>query len=617
LFDTLTIAAIADELTESALDGRIQRIGLADARTMVAEVYAGGRRRTLIASASDSHARLLLSDLPPAIDAELVTPFSLLLRKHTRGGVIVGIEQPPLERLVRISIAKRQRPHNRPESDQLVATKQAASPGEIDEADDEEDVFGLEDATFVHLYVEIMGRHSNLILVSDEGKIMESVKRVTSSMSRVRQVLPKLPYVPPPPMSLPDPRRVTTADIEQLFAGSAPEADLARTLVRNFRGISPQMAREIVYRAGQSNDVAAAIAREMRRLLEPLLTSTWEPCVYRDESDEAVAFSPILFAHLAAGFREVRVEHVSQAAEAVEGAEPGSGRAGRHGQRRDRLAAAVRDARGRVDGRLDALRKQSAVAAEVEQWKTWGELIYAYLWSIGPGQTELDADGVRVPLDPKLSAKENAQEYFERYRKAQSAGEQVPALIGRTEAELSYFDQLLTQIEQAETYAEIEALAAEWDATRSSERSKGSKPRSVQLSKRSKALLDSRGNAVFVGRSGAQNDEVTFEVAGPDDTWLHARGVPGSHVIVRWLGSDEEHSPETIEAAAALAAYYSSARASGHVEVDVTRRRHVKKIKGTGPGMVTYRNERTISVAPRSEDQVANVLRSGGEQSRS
>jgi predicted ribosome quality control (RQC) complex YloA/Tae2 family protein len=617
LFDTLTIAAIADELTEHALDGRIQRIGLADSRTLAAEIYAGGRRRTLVASASDSHARLLLTDTNPAIDAELVTPFSLLLRKHARGGVIVGIEQPPLERMVRISIAKRQRPHNRLEPTVSEEASASAVPPEVDEELDDDEVYGLEDASFVHLYVEIMGRHSNLILVSDDGRIMESVKRVTRSMSRVRQVLPRLPYMLPPPMNLPDPRQVKTGDIETLLGKTAQGGDLARTLVRSFRGISPQMAREIVYRAGDSEDTAATIAREMRRLLEPLLTSSWEPCVYRDESDEAVAFSPIPFAHLREVFREERTESISQAAEVVEGGEPGSGRAGRHGQRRERLAVVVREARDRTNGKLDALSKQSAVASEAERWKTWGELIYGYLWAIEPGQAELDADGVRVPLDPKLSAKENAQEYFERYRKAQSAGDQIPVLIEKVEADLAYLDQLLTQIGQAETYAEIEALTAEWESTRSGEKRKTSKPRSVPLPKRPKALLDSRGNAVYVGRSGAQNDAVTFDVASPDDTWLHARGVPGSHVIVRWHGSDEDDSADTIEAASALAAYYSSARESGHVEVDITRRRHVRKIKGTGPGMVTYRNERTISVAPRSEAQVANVLRSGGEHPRS
>jgi len=183
------------------LDGRVQRIGLVDARTLAAEVYAGGRRRYLIASADDRRARLHLSPTMPSIDAELVTPFGLLLRKYVRGSVLVGVEQPPLERLVRLSIAKRLPPHNgrRRETSEPAEGNRLAPDGPLaaaaeDEADDE-DGFGdgEGDATFVHLAVELMGRHSNLILVDDEGRVMESAKRVTAAMSRVRPVLPRLP----------------------------------------------------------------------------------------------------------------------------------------------------------------------------------------------------------------------------------------------------------------------------------------------------------------------------------------------------------------------------------------------------------------------------------------
>ena len=116
------------------------------------------------------------------------------------------------------------------------------------------------------------------------------------------------------------------------------------------------------------------------------------------------------------------------------------------------------------------------------------------------------------------------------------------------------------------------------------------------------SFTDAAGNMVYIGRSGKENDQVTFTVAGPDDTWLHARGVPGSHVVIRWLRPVEEEDPDAVETAAALAAWYSASRDSGSVEVDVARRRHVKKIKGSGPGMVTYRNEHTVAVRPRDEE---------------
>jgi predicted ribosome quality control (RQC) complex YloA/Tae2 family protein len=168
---------------------------------------------------------------------------------------------------------------------------------------------------------------------------------------------------------------------------------------------------------------------------------------------------------------------------------------------------------------------------------------------------------------------------------------------------------------QAATFPEIEALTKEWEGHGTGGRDTGDAPTKKRRSApaRPRPLIGPGGHAIYIGRSGAQNDLVTFDLAGPDDTWLHARGVAGSHVIVRWRipGADEDQ--RTIEAAAALAAYYSAARGNATVEVDVTRRRYVRKIKGTGPGLVTYRNERTIAVRPADEAMLEGVLTSSAE----
>jgi predicted ribosome quality control (RQC) complex YloA/Tae2 family protein len=161
-------------------------------------------------------------------------------------------------------------------------------------------------------------------------------------------------------------------------------------------------------------------------------------------------------------------------------------------------------------------------------------------------------------------------------------------------------------IAQAPGFSELEVLAAEWAEQAPPEHA--SRPRKTTAPRRPRALVDAHGNSVYVGRSGHQNELVTFDIAGPDDTWLHARGVPGSHVVIRWRSPDSPESLDTVEAAAALAAWYSAARDSGGVEVDVARRRHVRKIKGAGPGMVTYRNERTIRVQPAAEERLRHIL---------
>lgn len=607
MFDVLTIAAIADELTGTILDGRIQRIGLIDRRTIGAEVFANGRRRTLIMSADDRDPRIYLSASEPPFDVALTTPLLLLLRKYARGGIIIGIEQPPLERIVRLSIAKR-----------LPSSRDEVEPDFADPSleDDDDAVYGIDAATHIHLHIEIMGRHSNIILVDDDGRIMESAKRVTNRMSRVRPIAPRMPFTPPPPVDRPDPRRVTADGLRTQLA--AASGSLANWLVRAFRGISPQMAREIAFIATGETDpdidllpanASATIAQAMRSLFEPMLTETWSPRIYREDG-AAVAFAPVPMTHLQAVFDEEAAGSISVAAEAVQ---IGGGDApGRHDARKQRLLASISSVRSKIDGRLASLAEESARASASEQYRTWGDLIYAYLWTIQPGQSQLDVDGEKIPLDPQKSAKENAQGYFERYKKGRSAGEHVPDLIEKAKIELRYLDQLGLQIDQAQSFPDIEALSAEWDRYRIEHNvggmQKGARPRKPGPGRRVRPLFDDEGNAVYIGRNGPQNDEVTFDIAGPNDTWLHARGVPGSHVIIRWRNPAGDERDETIEAAAQLAGYYSSLRNGGQAEVDVTRRRFVRKIKGAGPGMVTYRNERTISVRPAGEESLAATL---------
>jgi predicted ribosome quality control (RQC) complex YloA/Tae2 family protein len=411
------------------------------------------------------------------------------------------------------------------------------------------------------------------------------------------------------------------SDMMQLLSDLAPNAELSRAIVSTFRGISPPMAREIVFRATGQNaiqvaetgpDAARALTDAMQMVLDPLQSARWSPRLYlargndgaHDETGAVVAFSAIPFAHLAADYDDVALASISEAAARAETAinRPSPRR---HAQRRQRLLDAVAAARERATRRLAALAGQSVRAADAERLRRAGELIYAFLWQIAPGQSELVAEGETIRLDPALSANENAQAYFEQYRKAQSADAQIPELAAESEAEIAYLDQLATFIQQAPGFAELEALAAEW-AEQASPAS--DKPRRKQAPRRPKALVDAAGNSVYVGRSGPQNDLLTFELAGPDDTWLHARGVGGAHVIIRWHNSATPEDPETVAAAAALAAWYSAARESGGVEVDVARRRHVRKIKGGRPGMVTYRNERTIRVQPASEERLRDVL---------
>ena len=234
-YDVLTIAAVVDELNGTIGNGRVQRIGLMDARTVAAEVYAGGQRHYLLMSADDRQPRFHLVPEMPSLDPALRTPFGLLLRKHVRGGLILDIDQPPLERIARLSIAKRVENLSRPTFESLPPEfdeDESDDSGDLSDGDDQE--ISIRNFT---LYVELMGRHSNLILVDEENRIVESAKRVTPAMSRVRQILPRLPYLPPPPPDRLDPRAMTPAVAERFLRGyvaaglaqSRPGASLPRS----------------------------------------------------------------------------------------------------------------------------------------------------------------------------------------------------------------------------------------------------------------------------------------------------------------------------------------------------------------------------------------------------
>jgi len=614
MFDVLTVSAMADELRATVLDGRIQKLGLVNATTIAAEIYAKGRRHAFVASADPQQPAFLLTGSMPSLDPGLITPFGLQLRKYVRGGFLIGIEQPSLERMVRLSIVKRLPGHNdgpiRPSAHADGAETSDAIEDEADGAT-EDAVWGA-DGNRVELVIEIMGRHSNIVLVDEGGLIMESVKRVTPGMSRVRPIMPRLPFTMPPVQDKPDPRQLTSPGVQSLLRAARPSAALAETLVRSLRLVSPQIGREAAFRlTGDAGvrvrdiafETAPDLARIVRNLFEPVVTSGWNPHVYSQE-DVPIGYAAIPMHHLDAIADARAVDSISAAVATSLESSTGDGPRD-HAQRRARLVEAIGRELDRVRTRVRSLEDQQRRAQNIEELRSWGELIYAYLWRTEPGQSELDVDGVRIPLDPALSAKDNAQEYFEQYRKAQKAGAQLPERIVAARREGEYLNQLRTQAQQSDGFAAIEALRQEFE-----EHTGGRSPvgeRSGHVSKKQQArkpmsFTDAAGNMVYIGRSGKENDQVTFTVAGPDDSWLHARGVPGSHVVIRWLRPAEEEDVDAVETAAALAAWYSASRDSGSVEVDVARRRHVKKIKGSGPGMVTYRNEHTVAVHPRDED---------------
>ncbi len=562
-FDALTMAAVADELRTQILGGRVQQVLLPNDLSIGMEVYAHGERRYLLASAHPEHARLHLAGEKLRRGVEKTTPLLLLLRKYVRGGRIAAIEQPPFERALHIAV-------QHPEGDTT-------------------------------LIVEVMGRYSNIVLVAEEGLILECVKRVGPEMSRYRTILPQQVYVPPPPQSKLDPTDVTELRLRDILSGAFPESPIWRALVAGVRGVSPLMAREAVYRTtGEAEAAVSQVTRitpmldVFQEMLMPVWEHRWQPCIVRRD-EGLVAFAPYPLTQY--GDWE-EMESISQAVEAYYGQRAGEGA---YAVAKRRVREVVVEARERVRRRQEALERARVSQAQVEELRLKGEMILAYAHRVEPGQRELtapvgpDEPPLLIELDPTISPVENAQYYFGRYKKAKSAAGEIPALLQQAELEMRYLDQLETDLDLAANRPEIrevEASLVKAGYIREKRRRRKVKP-SEPL-----AVTSEDGLLILVGKNSRQNEEVTFRRAAPNDLWLHVRGAPGAHVIVKTGG--QEVPETTLRQAAQLAAYYSKARGSTYVDVAYTERRHVRPTKGAVPGLVTYTQEKTIRVAPKS-----------------
>jgi predicted ribosome quality control (RQC) complex YloA/Tae2 family protein len=571
-FDALTLAAVVDELQRTLVGGRIQQVLLPTPLSIALEVYGHGRRHYLFASADPRSARVHLLETKPTRGVEAQPPLLLLLRKYVRNGIIQAVKQPPLERSMVLSILKRPPPRK-------------------DERDDDDVDYEL----CSELIVEVLGQRANIILVDDNNLILDAVKRVPGD-DRRRSILPREPYLAPPrPKTLLDPRRATSHAMAELAGGD--ERNLAKAIVGAFAGVSPQQARETIVRAvGQPVDSIAPDLpwAELAQSLRELWTERAPSVAYGD--DVPVAFAPYHMQQYPV------VRPAATIGAALETYYAATQTITAHAQRRDALRQRLEDVRERLQHQLDALNRELAKAEALDRLRWEGEMIFGYLHAIAPGQRELVVEGETIKLDPDKTSVENAQARFRDYDKAKGALAGVPERVASTQAQAQYLDDTLALLQFAERYEDIAAIEREVQEQGLLKADSGKRsprgPRAAPL-----RLVSSDGIPIYVGRSAGQNEESTFRIAQSNDLWLHAREVPGAHVIVK----TERTVPErTLEEAAGLAAYFSALRNSTSVDVVVTERRHVRKVSGGPPGLVTYRNERALRVAPLNPQELAN-----------
>jgi len=559
------MAAMATELRAVLVNGRVQRVTQINSLTFGFEIYVYPLRHYLILSAEPQAPRLHLSLDKSRRGVTSDTPLMLVLRKYMRGAKLAKIEQPPGERILNFYFDSPFQP--------------------------------------TILVAELLGTRSNLLLLDDRRAILGVARLPKADRAAARRnLLPNHIYQPPPFQHKLLPAQFTEYALRQELAEASPQMELARLLPQVVAGVSPLLAREIVFRAAGRTDVKVAELSALGPLLEAfhqlfylLEDEQWQPTLALDEDDAPAAFAPYPLRHWpvtrpTATFSEAVEIYFADAAAGYTVA-------------KTPLLEAINSTRERLTRRREKLEEDATALANPTLLKTCGEVILAATHQIKPGQTQLAVDwlpGVIIKLDPTLSPSDNARQYFNRYRKGQRAGEEIPAQLEKVLLEEQFLEQLEQDLAMAENRPEIDAIADTLAEAGYYRAKAGRKKRAQQAAGNYLRLVAPQGAAVWVGKNALQNAHLTFSRANPNDLWLHARNLPGAHVIIPTsAGLPVE---EDVLWAAGVAAYYSRARHDTAVDVDVTVKKYVRAIKGAPPGMVTFRHESTLRVAPLEPD---------------
>lgn len=573
--DGAYLYAIKQELLP-LIGGRVEKVHQPSREELVISIRTRQGSKKLYISANSGSARVHITSM--SVDNPQTPPmFCMLMRKHLGSGKLISVRQDGLERILNL---------------------------------DFECVNELGDVVTVTLACEIMGRCSNLIAVNHEGKVIDSIKRVDEAMSRERLVLPGMSYSLPP---RDDRLNFMTADREEIInrLRSTSPVELSKALIRVFEGVSPVLAREWAYFAGrgtylESNTVDGD---QLDRLLF-IIKRTKEQleqneCCFTAVSDKEGQLRDFSFIRLSQFGTLMYTKELPSASELLDYFYAERDSAARTKQRANDLFKLLINLTERIQRRLNVQRDELAACAERERHKLYGDLLSANVYRLKKGDNsaivenfyEAECPEIIIPLDVRKTPAQNAQHYYNEYKKAATAEAKLTEQIARGEEELQYIDSVFDALTRAASENDIIQLRLELSEQGYIRKNSGK-------TKPPKALppieyRSSDGFTILVGRNNHQNDQLTLKFADKSDIWLHTQGITGSHVII---ACDCEAPPDrTIEEAAIIAAVNSRGRGSNQVPVDYCLARYVKKPVGAKPGKVIFTNYKTAFVRPDSE----------------
>ncbi|MCI8464967.1 MAG: fibronectin/fibrinogen-binding protein [Lachnospiraceae bacterium] len=570
--DGIAIACMAKEIKERIAGGRITKIAQPESDALMLTIKNQKDAWKLFLSAGAS--------LPLVYFTEQSKPnpmtapgFCMLLRKHIGGGRILSVSQPGLERILILEI---------------------------------EHLNEMGDICRKKLIGEFMGKHSNLIFCDENDTIIDSIKHIPLSVSSVREVLPGRPYFIPDTMQKKNPLTVTEEEFFSVLAEKP--TTLSKALYTSFTGLSPVMAEEICHLSSLDSRVSFVELTEperihlsgtFRRRMEDVEKGAFTPCIFYDRQIP-FEFSALPLSHLDAYERQ-DFPSISEVLETYYASREAIVRIR---QKSAELRHMVQTALERNRKKYDLQARQLKDTEKRDKFRIYGELINTYGYGLEPGEKTLTAlnyytnETVTIPLDNTMTPQENAKKYFDRYGKLKRTFEALTELIRETKEEIDYLDSVSSALDIAVEEADLIQIREELREA-GFVKKRGPKEKRTKITSVPLHFLSSDGYHLYVGKNNLQNEELTFHLASGNDLWFHAKGIPGSHVIVKTEGKSKESLPDRLfEEAAGLAAYYSKGQSNDKVEIDYVEKKQVKKVNGARPGFVIYHTNYSMVASP-------------------
>ncbi len=573
-FDGIVVKCIVNELSEVLTGGRIEKIFQPESDEIIINIRAKGRNLKLLLSANPSYPRIHLTD--SSKDNPLAPPvFCMLLRKHLSGGKITGIEFHNFERIVTITA---------------------------------ESVNELGDLTEKRLIIEIMGRHSNIILLNADGKILDSIKHIDSEVNRVREIMPGRAYISPPPQDKTNPE---TLDLDKFIAESkaVSGSGVEKHLLNSIKGFSPLLCKEVCFLAGidgskpfssLSGAEIDSLLKALKEVIEKISGCLFNPCII---FDTRLNNKPLDF-HCLPIQQFPGTKHFPSMSNVLDLFYLEKDRIERSKQKKSDVLKVLNNNLDRCNKKLALQFDKLREVADRDKLKLFGELITANIYCMEKNVKKVsllnyyseNSEYLDIPLDENLSPQENAQRYFKQYSKAKSAFISTNKQLEENQREMQYLEGVLQLLENCSTVQEIDEVRHEL-MEQGYLSSKGLKNKNKNIKPSSPLhFKSSDGYDILVGKNNRQNDLLTLKQSSFNDIWLHTRNIPGSHTIIK--NQQKEIPNSTLLEAALIAAYHSKAKLSSGVPVDYTQVKNVKKPPGSKPGMVTYSSFKTIIVTP-------------------